>query len=127
MLRPDACVRCYRGRTDGIPSSSEIGLLVPPSGVSSRRSRTRKGVEQHMQDSFHALGVSAQVAQALAALDIHSPFPIQTLVLPDALSGLDVLAKAPTGSGKTLAFSVPIVERTSADTPSPAALVLVPT
>src|SRR5438046_618942 len=55
------------------------------------------------------------------------PFRIQTLVLPDALSGLDVLAKAPTGSGKTLAFGLAIVERTSADDARPAALVLVPT
>src|SRR5438093_6554734 len=118
---------CYRERTDGIPPPREIELLVPPSGVSSRRSRTRKGVEQHMQDtSFRTLGVSAQVAQAPAARDIHSPFPIQTLVLPDALSGLDVLAKAPTGSGKTLAFGLAIVERTSADA-RPGALVLVPT
>ena len=30
---------------------------------------------------------------------------------PDALAGLDVLAKSPTGSGKTLAFALPIVER----------------
>ena len=78
------------------------------------------------ENTFRALGVSAQVAQALAACDIHSPFPIQTLVLPDALSGLDVLAKAPTGSGKTLAFGLAIVERTSADA-RPGALVLVPT
>jgi len=42
---------------------------------------------------------------------IVTPFPIQALVLPDALAGLDVLAKAPTGSGKTLAFALPIVER----------------
>jgi len=46
--------------------------------------------------------------------------------LPDALAGLDVLAKSPTGSGKTLAFAVPIVERTTTDDPRPSALVLVP-
>jgi superfamily II DNA/RNA helicase len=56
-----------------------------------------------------------------------SPFAIQTLVLPDAIAGLDVLAKSPTGSGKTLAFAIPIVERTAADDRRPAALVLVPT
>ena len=61
--------------------------------------------------SFHELGVSARVAQALAERDIHTPFRIQTLVLPDALAGRDVLAKSPTGSGKTLAFAVPMVER----------------
>ena len=65
-----------------------------------------------MQDvSFRALGVSAEVANALEQRNITTPFPIQALVLPDALAGLDVLAKAPTGSGKTLAFGLPIVER----------------
>jgi ATP-dependent RNA helicase RhlE len=79
------------------------------------------------QQSFSALGVRAEVAQALARRDIHTPFPIQTLVLPDAVAGLDVLAKAPTGSGKTLAFGLAIVERTPAGEGSPTALVLVPT
>src|SRR3712207_4773737 len=77
--------------------------------------------------SFRELGTSASVADALAARDIHHPFRIQTLVLPDALAGLDVLARSPTGSGKTLAFAVPIVERTSPSDARPSALVLVPT
>jgi len=80
-----------------------------------------------MSESFAALGVSAKVAQALAERDINRPFPIQSLVLPDALRGLDVLAKSPTGSGKTLAFAVPIVERIERADGAPAALVLVPT
>ena len=78
------------------------------------------------QQSFRALGVSAEVVEVLAARDITSPFRIQSLVLADALAGSDVLAKAPTGSGKTLAFALPIVERTTPGN-SPAALVLVPT
>ncbi|MFN2472181.1 MAG: DEAD/DEAH box helicase [Gaiellaceae bacterium] len=79
------------------------------------------------QLSFRELGVSAPVVDALAGRAILHPFKIQTLVLPDALAGLDVLARSPTGSGKTLAFAVPIVERTNADDAKPSALVLVPT
>jgi superfamily II DNA/RNA helicase len=78
-------------------------------------------------ESFEALGVSAPVARALASRDIVAPFRIQTLVLPDALAGRDVLAKAPTGSGKTIAFGVPVVERTDAGAKTPSALILVPT
>jgi superfamily II DNA/RNA helicase len=78
-------------------------------------------------ESFEALGVSAPVARALAARDIVAPFRIQTLVLPDALAGRDVLAKAPTGSGKTIAFGVPVVERTDPGARAPSALILVPT
>ena len=73
-----------------------------------------------MSHSFRALGVSAAVEQELAGRGIVEPFPIQSLVLPDALAGRDVLAKAPTGSGKTLAFGLPIVERTSAGNGAPA-------
>src|SRR5216110_2363745 len=79
------------------------------------------------QQSFRELGVSAPIADALAARAIHDPFRIQELVLPDALAGLDVLARSPTGSGKTLAFALPIVEHTAPADPRPSALVLVPT
>jgi len=80
-----------------------------------------------MQHSFRELGVSSPVVDALAARSIEAPFRIQALALPDALGGLDILAKAPTGSGKTLAFAVPIVERTSPADGRPSTLVLVPT
>jgi ATP-dependent RNA helicase RhlE len=80
-----------------------------------------------LQKSFRELGVSTPVVDTLAALSITQPFRIQTLVLPDALAGLDVLAKSPTGSGKTLAFALPIVERTTTADARSSALVLVPT
>jgi ATP-dependent RNA helicase RhlE len=80
-----------------------------------------------LHHSFRELGVSSPVVDALTARSIHEPFRIQALVLPDALAGLDVLAKSPTGSGKTLAFALPIVERTTAADARPSALILVPT
>jgi superfamily II DNA/RNA helicase len=79
------------------------------------------------QQSFRELGVSVGIIDALAARSITEPFTIQSLVLPDALAGLDILAKSPTGSGKTLAFAIPIVERTTTADRRPSALVLVPT
>jgi superfamily II DNA/RNA helicase len=80
-----------------------------------------------MKESFRALGVSEAVEQALAVHGVVRPFPVQSLVLPDALAGRDVLAKAPTGSGKTLAFGIPLVERAGGDGEIPESLVLVPT
>jgi ATP-dependent RNA helicase RhlE len=79
------------------------------------------------QQSFQGLGVSQPVVDALTARSITEPFSIQSLVLPDALAGLDVLAKSPTGSGKTLAFALPIVERVEPRDGKPSVLVLVPT
>jgi superfamily II DNA/RNA helicase len=77
--------------------------------------------------SFRSLGVRTQIVDALAARGITAPFPIQARVLPDALSGADVLAQSPTGSGKTLAFGLAVVERTRRGGGTPSALVLVPT
>jgi superfamily II DNA/RNA helicase len=79
------------------------------------------------ETTFRGLGASAPVADALAKRGITVPFEIQGRVVPDALAGQDVLAKAPTGSGKTLAFGIPLVERLDPEGPTPAALVLVPT
>ena len=79
------------------------------------------------QQSFADLGVSGAVARALADRGFAAPFAIQTKVIGDVLAGHDVLAKSPTGSGKTLAFMVPLIDRTSAEAPRPAALVLAPT
>jgi superfamily II DNA/RNA helicase len=84
--------------------------------------------------SFSALGVSQPVIRALADRGIITPFPIQSLVMSDALAGRDVLARSRTGSGKTLAFAIPIVERLFSGRAGdgsrggrPSALVLVPT
>lgn len=69
-----------------------------------------------------------------------SPFPIQEMTLPVALSGSDVIGQAKTGTGKTLGFGLPLLERVTvpADveagrakpeqlTEAPQALVVVPT
>ena len=72
-------------------------------------------------------GISAHTIEALAKKGILETFPIQALVLDDALQGKDILAKAPTGSGKTFAFAIPIIERITADAAIPSSVVLVPT
>ncbi|HEX5983123.1 MAG TPA: DEAD/DEAH box helicase [Solirubrobacterales bacterium] len=65
--------------------------------------------------------------RALARRDITHPFPVQQLVVRDALDGHDLLVQSPTGSGKTLAFGIPMLERLSPGTGSTSALVLAPT
>ena len=77
--------------------------------------------------SFVDLGVSAPISRGLGRRGIESPFPIQGLVIPDALAGRDILARSRTGSGKTLAFAIPIVQRLEPSSPRPSALVLTPT
>ena len=77
--------------------------------------------------SFAELGVSERVIETLGKRGIEAPFPIQALVMKDALAGRDVLAKSRTGSGKTLGFALPIVETVKPGQNGPSALVLVPT
>ena len=77
------------------------------------------------------LGIDADICEVLTKRGITSPFPIQTLTIPDALSGKDVCGKAKTGSGKTLAFGIPMIQNLNLDikasTASLRVLILVPT
>jgi superfamily II DNA/RNA helicase len=78
--------------------------------------------------SFADLGVPSDLAARLDADGMTTPFPIQTLTLPDALAGRDLCGRAPTGGGKTLAFAIPLAARAGKARPGrPRALVLVPT
>ncbi len=61
--------------------------------------------------SFGKLGLPDVTLRALDRAGLHKPFAIQTSVLPDALEGRDILARAATGSGKTLAFGLPTIMR----------------
>jgi len=77
--------------------------------------------------SFADLGISKDVVRALAKRDITQPFPVQQLVVRDALAGHDLLVQSPTGSGKTLAFGIPLIDRIKPGSKGLSALVLAPT
>jgi len=67
------------------------------------------------------------VVDALNARSITQPFPVQEMVVRDALAGRDLLVQSPTGSGKTLAFGIPMVDLIQPGGNGPGALVLAPT
>ena len=75
------------------------------------------------------LGVDEQIVSSLIKRGIKTPFPIQSLTIPDALRGNDVCGKAKTGSGKTLAFGIPMVQNLdqSSGNNNPRGLIMVPT
>jgi ATP-dependent RNA helicase RhlE len=64
--------------------------------------------------------------RALTQRGIDQPFPVQQLVVRDALASHDLLVQSPTGSGKTLAFGIPLVDLVEPG-PRLSALVLAPT
>ncbi|MEZ5852794.1 MAG: DEAD/DEAH box helicase [Hyphomicrobiaceae bacterium] len=81
---------------------------------------------------FQSLGLSAPLAEALAAKGYTSPTPIQAQAIPVVLTGKDLLGIAQTGTGKTASFALPILQRLAAEQkPAPRnscrALVLSPT
>ncbi len=61
--------------------------------------------------SFDDLGLTAELATAVAELGWTHPTPIQAAIVPPALTGRDVIGLAETGSGKTAAFALPMVQR----------------
>jgi superfamily II DNA/RNA helicase len=77
--------------------------------------------------AFRSLGVTEQICEALEERDISRAFPIQSLTLPIALGGHDIIGQARTGTGKTLAFGIPLLQRLGPPETAPHALVIVPT
>ncbi|MGP8299284.1 DEAD/DEAH box helicase [Streptomyces inhibens] len=112
-----------------------MGAVRPPSPPHAASHRRGK-----ILSTFRDLGIFPETAEALEAVGIISPFPIQELTLPVALSGNDVIGQAKTGTGKTLGFGLPLLERVTVPvdvevgrarpeqlTEAPQALVVVPT
>lgn len=79
-----------------------------------------------MNKTFADLGLRPEVLAALNAAGFKNPFPIQELVIPIAMTGVDLIGQAKTGTGKTLGFGLPIVNSVSAEGVIQA-LVVVPT
>ena len=77
--------------------------------------------------TFRELAVDTQLADALEANGITTPFPIQESTLPLALSGADLIGQARTGTGKTLAFGIPVLQRIDPARDVTQALIIVPT
>lgn len=66
------------------------------------------------QQTFADFGVHADIVSALSEAGITTPFPIQAMTLPVAMSGHDIIGQAKTGTGKTLGFAVPMLQQTVA-------------
>ncbi|MBW1602966.1 DEAD/DEAH box helicase [Streptomyces sp. JJ66] len=117
-----------------IPRAGAVRPASPPHPASHGRGKLLSTT------TFRELGILPESAEALEAVGITTPFPIQEMTLPVALAGGDVIGQAKTGTGKTLGFGLPLLEAVTvpADvesgratpeqlTDAPQALVVVPT
>lgn len=77
-------------------------------------------------DAFAALGVRPSILRALAELKFTKPSEIQSLLIPRAMAGVDLLGQARTGTGKTAAFAIPLLSKCHKGMATQA-IVLVPT
>ncbi|MBF7074835.1 ATP-dependent RNA helicase SrmB [Glaciecola sp. MH2013] len=59
---------------------------------------------------FDQLDLDDDLCKAVAEMGYASPTSIQSLVIPDAMEGKDIMAEAPTGTGKTAAFLLPVCQ-----------------
>jgi len=64
-----------------------------------------------LETTWDDLGVVPEIQQALEQVGITHPFPIQSLAIPIAVLGTDLIGQARTGTGKTLAFGISILQR----------------
>jgi ATP-dependent RNA helicase DeaD len=80
------------------------------------------------KSAFHTLTLSPSVLAALTSASYLEPTPIQAALIPEALTGRDVIGQAQTGTGKTAAFLLPFLNRwRDRNEPGPQALILAPT
>jgi ATP-dependent RNA helicase DeaD len=76
---------------------------------------------------FSELGVSPEILKAVDKLGYEEASPIQTAVIPVALTGRDIVGMSATGSGKTAAFAIPAIELCKASLHKVQCLILCPT
>jgi ATP-dependent RNA helicase DeaD len=80
------------------------------------------------ESGFAALGLRAELLEALENLGYEEPTPIQRETIPHLIEGKDLVGQAATGTGKTAAFALPALALIDgAATNKPLALILTPT
>lgn len=80
-----------------------------------------------MTTSFASLGLSPSLVNRLENIGFVTPTKIQSLAIPQILSGHDVVGQSQTGTGKTAAYSLPIIELIDRANKQVQALILTPT
>jgi len=76
---------------------------------------------------FSTSDLPEEIKKALADMGFEEATPIQSLAIPAARQGRDIIGQAQTGTGKTAAFGIPLLEKVDGLQRHTQALVLCPT
>jgi ATP-dependent RNA helicase DDX6/DHH1 len=98
--------------------------LVLPAKDTRRRTADVTSTKGSSFEDFH---LKRELLMGIFQLGWEAPSPIQEEVLPVALLGRSILARAKNGTGKTGAFSIPVVQRVDVSQKCIQAVVLEPT
>lgn len=92
-----------KGEPTAVPNAAAASSSSDPSAPAPAEATTTS------TQGFSDLGLDPRLLQAIANQQYQAPTLVQSKVIPLALNGQDVLAKAKTGSGKTAAYLLPVL------------------
>ena len=80
-----------------------------------------------MNNKFKEYNLCDEIIKALDGIGYKKPSDVQREVIPQILTGKDIVVKSQTGSGKTAAFGIPLCENIKWEESNAQALILTPT
>lgn len=76
---------------------------------------------------FSTLDISDELQDAIADMGFDEATGIQSVAIPKAMEGVDMIGQAQTGTGKTVAFGIPAIEKVDLSNKNPQVIILCPT
>lgn len=80
-----------------------------------------------LTNSFNQYNFKEYINEGLKAIKFSVPTEIQSIVIPKALNGINIIGKSQTGTGKTHAFLLPLLEKIDENINEVQAVIIVPT
>lgn len=134
--QPQAKPRKQEAKPKPVPQEPEVEVNQQPEPLPMGKWTPPKGTRKNPDDVlFQDFPLDNRILRAiLEDLEFKACTPIQGMVLPHALKGLDIAGKAQTGTGKTAAFLISMLHKFLTEKPDdkrqpnqPFALTLAPT
>lgn len=86
-----------------------------------------KDVTDTKGHSFEDYGLKKELLKGIYEKGYENPSPVQEEVIPIAIMGKDIIARAKNGTGKTASYVIPILEKSDFSVTYVQAVILVPT